>query len=161
MTRLADPEKRWKRSLEASCSTYHVRPRYWWRWMWAWLRSRGVRRATRYHDKLKIALIAGRALREPLPEGQAQPVDHLVRPDPHEPATVDLDLAHALHPWTQPVGRVLQTRLHAEIVTSLARRRDGRHLVDAERRGIARRGREQQLPPLSHRDVRHLALVDL
>src|SRR5574341_1137569 len=32
---------------------YQVWSRYWWRWMCAWLRSRGLSPATRYHDVLK------------------------------------------------------------------------------------------------------------
>src|SRR5437867_1679857 len=130
--------------------------------MWAWLRSRGVSFATRYHEELKSGpLIPAATLREPLPERQAQPVDHLVRPDPHQAAAVDLDLAHAFHPRTQPFGRVVGVPLDPEVVSPFARRRHGRDLVEGERYRVVRGGGEQELAALPDRDVRHLTFVDL
>src|SRR5262249_47668632 len=72
-------------------------------------------------------------LRQPLPDRESGPVDHLVRPDPEHQAAIDLDLAHALHAGTQVFGRVLKSCLDPEGVAALARRRDWRDLLDGER----------------------------
>src|SRR5437763_553268 len=105
---------------------------------------RGVRPATRYHDGLKSEPLIGGwpgvpRLRQPGPELQAEPVDHLPRPDPHERAPVDLDLAHALHAGTQALEPALEPGLHAEVVAAVLLRGDRGDLVHDERQAVGGR----------------------
>src|SRR5436309_7541465 len=107
------------------------------------------------------AVIAAVALRQPLPDHEPDPVDHLVRPDPDQQAAIDLDLAYALHPGTQVFGRALKSCLAPEGVPAFARRRDRRDLLDGERQALHRGGGQEQLSLLSDGHVRDVALVDL
>src|SRR5439155_17310481 len=128
----------------------------------AWRRSRGVSLATRYHEALRSERVtAPAALRQPLPERETHPVDHLVCPDPDHQAAIDLDLPHALHPGTQAFGRALKPRLDPEVVSTFSRRRDRRHLLDGEGQRLRRGRGEQQLSVLSDGHSRDVALVDL
>src|SRR5574341_1937596 len=74
--------------------------------------------------------------REPCPQLQPHPVDHLAGPDPDEQPAVDLDLAHALHAGPETPRRARKLRLDVEVVASLARRGDRRDLPHLERQGL-------------------------
>src|SRR5258708_7915546 len=127
--------------------------------MRAFVRMRGVSVATRYQAALKI----GRGItwweaprwpptpptarsapgnpwrswsRQPLPELQAEPVDHLARPDPRVEPPVDLDLADALHAGAQAVELAVELSLDAEEVVAFLGGRHRRDLLDDERHGL-------------------------
>src|SRR5213592_5005111 len=141
--------------------------------MRAFVRMRGVSVATRYHAALKIGRGINRRggprhgpphppgrlgtprrsrgaprSRQPFPELQAEPVDHLASPDPGVEPAVDLDLAHALHAGAQALDLAIELGLDAEEVVAFLRGRDRRDLLDDERHRLGRAAREQQPPAL-------------
>src|SRR5437773_2555852 len=115
--------------------------------MRAFVRMRGVSVATRYHAALKIGLGITRGAprlrrgapshpggcggpcrgpprsRQPLPQLEAEPVDHLASPDPGVEPAVDLDLAHALHAGAQALDLAIELGLDAEEVVAFLRGR--------------------------------------
>src|SRR5688500_1107419 len=78
-----------------------------------------------------IAFSSSHCLRQPGPELESDPVHHVMRPNPGQLPSVDLDLAHAFHRWAEPVRNHLgQATLDAEKVSAFFRRghrRDLRH----------------------------------
>src|SRR6476646_962952 len=121
--------------------------------MRAWLRSRGLSFATRYHEGLSRSDKAPPASGQERPELQAQPVNGAARPDPGEVALLNLDLADAGHARAQPAGAGVQARLDAKHVAALLRQVDRDNRGDGESEGLAGHRRHRELAALSHGDV--------
>src|SRR5919204_391116 len=124
--------------------------------MRAWLRSRGRSPATRYHEGLSRSDISG----QERPELQAQPVGRRARPDPHELALLDMDLADAAHAGPQARRVAFQARLDAKDVLAFLRQVHRHDRGDGEGKALAGHRAHRELAALARRDVRDVALVD-
>src|SRR6185295_10291506 len=65
---------------------------------------------------------------QPRPGGQSNPVHDLMRPNPDQRTTIDLNLAGSFHPRPQAIMRVVELRLDPEKVPAFFRRRHRRDL---------------------------------
>src|SRR5262245_37633481 len=128
--------------------------------MVAWPRSRGVRWATRYQASLNSGCVTSDS-RRPGPHLETDPVDRLPRPDPHERAAPDRDLADTFHARPQSLRCPLEPPLDAEVVVALARRRNRRDRLHGERHRVGRPRGQEELATLADDDVGDVALVDL
>src|ERR1051325_479122 len=68
-------------------------------------------------------------LRQPRPGRQSNPIHDLMRPNPDQWTTIDLNLAGAFHPGPQAIMRLVESCLDPEKVPTLFRRRHRRNLL--------------------------------
>ena len=89
--------------------------------------------ATRYQERAEERAVTARS-RQPRPQREPHPVDHLARPDPREQAPARPRSCPRLPcPAGGASGRVVQARLHPEVVAAVPGRRHRRDLLHRER----------------------------